>query len=234
MMSFDVVCMRSDKIEVRRKPSVFLYVPFSDQEGGDGLQLMALNWRKAIRESAQPGKVVLEVIFHGDDTFDKVPEGSIIYILAHGVPGDIAKFTDQDLTDHVCNTADKREEVIFYLNMQEVVNRLMSDRLKPGQAAKIKIYVCEEGIAQTKKISEKLIEALGTDFGNTDVYNYTRQISVPQKTSQGMHKHAVKVTFEARHRPKVEFFGRASDFRKVSNVAKFFEQKSEKPHTLKK
>jgi hypothetical protein len=233
-MSLDVICMHSDKIEVKRKPAIFLYVPFSDQEGGAGLQLMALNWRKAIRESAKSGKVVPEVIFHGNDTFDNVPEGSIIYILAHGVPSDIAKFIDQDLTDHICNTADVKEREIFYLNIEEVVNRLKRDGLKPEQAAKIKIYVCEEGISQTEKISKKFIAALGTDFGNTDVYNYTRQVSIPQKTSQDLHKHAVKVTFDARLHPKVTFFGRASDFRKVSNVAEFFEQKAEKPHTLKK
>jgi hypothetical protein len=102
---------------------------------------------------------------------------------------------------------------------------LISDGLRPAQAAKIKIYVCEEGIAQTKKISENLIEALGTAFGNTDVYNYTKEVTIPKKSPAGVHKYAGEVDLGAKHGPKITVFGRASKFRKVTNVARFFKQK---------
>jgi hypothetical protein len=108
--------MQSNEIEeIERKSAVFLYVPFSDAEASQGLQLMALNWRKAIRESAQVGKILPKVIVHGQKTFDDVPEGSTIYLLAHGVPKSVAKITNQDLTDHVCNTADMKEDEVFYI-----------------------------------------------------------------------------------------------------------------------
>lgn len=124
-------------------PTIYLYIPFSENEDPVELQKMAAQWQKiylrkqemkeALSENSDNTYVPKQIVIctSGDKKIKDVKSGDSIYILAHGMVEQTS----------VCHS---RGSTKYSLTQDQIAKRIIDDGLPGNTAFKLKLYFCDE------------------------------------------------------------------------------------------
>ncbi|MGE3318028.1 MAG: hypothetical protein AB7I18_01920 [Candidatus Berkiella sp.] len=124
-------------------PTVYLYIPFSENEDPEELRNMALNWksvyeqkqliREALTEDTDDPYQAKEIkiVYEGSNGLKDLKEGDRVYILSHGMSD----------TTEVCN---KAKNATVLLKQSTIAERVIADGLPENVKLRVKLYYCDE------------------------------------------------------------------------------------------